>query len=134
MKKDKIQVGFLVVFLVFIAFVIFFNIKKGNNESMRLESEYPLVRMENRIEGQVIFKYDFLSNRLRDFLVVSMLKVDDSKCTIIANEIEGSNDYGINELVSVGDSIFKEKDNDTITIKKSDTGKIYTLLRRDKLY
>ncbi len=129
-KQDKIET---IIILSFVLSGFIFIQIKDYIEFKKLEKEYPLLKKEHKINGIIIYKYNWLANEYRDFLSISNIYINKEKYSLIANEIEGNN-YGINEIIEVGDSILKTKDNDTIIVKKKGSNKIHLFLRRDKLY
>lgn len=128
----KLIIG-ITISLIFIGIFVRIFIYDNKNK-YRLEAEYPLLKRSDSINGIIQFKFDFRSIKARNPISSSLLKVNNNKNEIIADEIKANNSLGINEILSVGDSIFKEKDNDTIVVKQKSTGKLYILLRRNELY
>jgi len=113
--------------------IVFFTSKKENEMISRLYSKYPQVMLETEFNGKVTFVFDYHSVQLRDPVYASMIEINGWKCRIYgAAEIEDE-EYGINELISVGDSIIKRTNSDTITIINSE-GYKYFLIRRDKVF
>lgn len=123
-----------VIIILALLFVIIYNVRKGDVKDQELQKEYPTLKKESRIDGVITFKYDFKANNYRDFLSISRVSVNTEQYSIIANEIEGYSDYGINEVIEVGDFISKAKDNDTIVVTKKGSNKTYLFLRRNKLF
>jgi len=123
-----------VIILFILLFVIIYNVRRSNTQDQELQTEYPTLKKESRIDGVITYKYDFKANNFRDFLSISRVSINDKKYSIIADEIDGYNDYGINEIIEVGDFISKAKDNDTIVVTKQNSNKTYLFLRRDKLF
>ncbi len=123
-----------IIILLILGSVVIYNVRKGNVKDLELQKEYPTLKKKSKIDGVVMFKYDFKANNYRDFLSISRVSIDKEKYSIIADEIEGYNDYGINEVIEVGDFISKTKGNDTIVVIKKDSNKVYLFLRRDKLF
>jgi hypothetical protein len=123
-----------VIILLALLFVIIYNIRRGNVKDQELQKEYPTLKKETRINGDITFKYDFKANNYRDFLSISRVSVNGEKFSIIASGIKDYSDYGINEVIEVGDFISKEKNNDTILIKKNGSKETCLFLRRNKLF
>lgn len=123
-----------IIILIILLFVTINKVRKENIKDQELQKEYPTLKKDLSISGVITYKYDFKANNYRDFLSLSKVSVNDKKYTIIADEIEGYNDCGINEVIEVGDIISKPLGNDTIIIRKRDTNKIHIFLRRDILF
>ena len=132
MKEKRLNRIATVIFIIVILSVAIYNTRKGDKEAAAIYKENPLIKVEDSIQGNVSYKFDFKANRLRDFSSVSLLVINDNKCSIIADEAYGPRKPGINDVISVGDSVLKKSNNDTINILKKD-GRKYVLLRRDKL-
>lgn len=128
-KKGWISVLILGILVV----VAIYTVWHGNELDRELQEEYPLLKYEEKLAGRVVFKYDFVANNFRDFLVISRLQVDACEKTIIAQRFDKEYGSGVNELVEVGDSIFKDYNNDTVIIMKSEGDDVFRLLRRDEL-
>ena len=121
----------VVIFVVLIFFGIFlFSTYQGNRRSERLRNDYPLMKYEHEVKGLVLYKYDFLNHGFRRSGFASCLNIDGKNYGVYAEEI--SNGVGIDNFVSVGDSIIKHSNNDTIYLIKK--GRVSFLLRKDELY
>jgi hypothetical protein len=120
-----------IVFLIFLS-IFLYTTQQANKKNAELNKEYPVLKFEDSIKGKVSFKYDIIANGFRDPGSISSLVISDHKYSIIADDVNDSY-YGINKIISVGDSVFKKQNNDTIKVLKED-GKVSILLRRDKLY
>jgi hypothetical protein len=129
--RSNIIIG-SIVFLIFLS-IFLYTIRKDNKKIAALNKEYPLLKFEDSIKGRVSSKYDWKSNGFRRSGIVSNLIINDYKHRIIADDIRGFHNSGIDMIISVGDSVFKKQNNDTIKVLKED-GKVNILLRRDKLY
>lgn len=134
MNSSKNRVWQIVIILLIFLALFVHNTRKVDVRYLELQKEYPTLQKQTELKGMISYQYDFLANNFRDGLSVSMVLIGRERYTIIADEIEGYNDYGINEVISIGDFIYKEKGNDTIILKKKDSNKNYFFLRRNKMY
>jgi hypothetical protein len=133
MKPLKSVLPTLVIILI-LAFVIAIRVRNGIKKDIELQNEYPTLQREDRINGVVVFKYDFKKNGYRDFLSESLVTIENVNYSIIADEVKNKNDYGINEIIEVGDYLSKKEGNDTIVVTKQNSNNVYFFIRRDKLY
>jgi hypothetical protein len=133
MKPLKSVLPTLVIILI-LAFVIAIRVRNGIKKDIELQNEYPTLQREDRINGVVVFKYDFKKNGYRDFLSESLVTIENANYSIIADEVKNKNDYGINEIIEVGDYLSKKEGNDTIVVTKQNSNNVYFFIRRDKLY
>ncbi|NLF41424.1 MAG: hypothetical protein GX587_01890 [Bacteroidales bacterium] len=120
--------------LMFFFLTFYFLDLKHSKEMNELDKRFPLLSISDSLKGCVSWKYDFEANHSREPGSLSYIDVGSAKFQIYADGVGAFSDFGINQVVFVGDSIFKEKGNDTIFVKKKSTGELYILLRRDVLY
>jgi hypothetical protein len=133
MKPLKSVLPTLVIILI-LAFVIAIRVRNDIKRDIELQNEYPTLQREDRINGVVVFKYDFKKNGYRDFLSESLVTIENANYSIIADEVKNKSDYGINEIIEVGDFMSKKEGNDTIVVTKQYSNNVYFFIRRDKLY
>jgi len=132
-KIRKEHIWGTVFFVALFGAVWIYQGQKGCQASKDLQVEYPILQMEAELKGVVTSKYNFIANDFRDFGILSMLQIEGVKYGIIAEEVNVADSHGINEIVEVGDSIFKSTNSDIIHIKKNTDNRIYILLRRDEM-
>ena len=128
MKKIAISIAIL---LLCFAFILYFRIKSNVEKRKILNRDYTLIDKKHSINGYIYEKFDYTANKLRDPKYASYVKVGDNKFKIIAKEING---LGINEVISIGDSIYKKCNNDTIYLIKQNNKKQYVFLRKNNIH
>ncbi|WP_417601421.1 hypothetical protein [Owenweeksia hongkongensis] len=134
MRLTKGEICGAIIILAVVVAVIVYNIREGSLRDQELQLEYPILQKEITIKEKVLFKYNFIENGFRDLAVFSRLQVGNDKFGVVAEEDKGAGSFGINEIVEVGDSLFKAADSDTILIKKHNSIEVYSFLRRDDNY
>lgn len=107
--------------------LFFYTTKKDENRLQRLRSDYPTLQKENELIGSVLYKFDFINHGFRDSGRASCINVKGENYTIFADEI--NSDRTINQIISVGDSIIKHPNSDTIILIQEQ--QVLYLLRRD---
>jgi len=127
------NISIVLVVVLILSFIIFFIVNKDQKKLEKINVEYPLLKKTDYLSGYVISNFNYSENHLRDPLSVSRVLVDDKKLKIVADEIHGLSNLGINEIIEIGDYIFKKESSDTIIISKKNNER-HVLLRRDKLF
>lgn len=120
------------IILIFISILIF-TTKKDKMKMIEVNTEYPLLENVDGLDGDIIDKFDYHTHQLRDPISVSRVSLNGMKIKIIADEVEGRTDLGINEIIEVGDHLLKKEYSDTLVIQKQ-MGAKYVLLIRSELY
>jgi hypothetical protein len=134
MKKSKIEITLelimLGVFLVAVA--ISFSIDHFNAEEQRdiFDKEYPTLKYSDPLNEIILSVFDWGSIGWRSSGHISLVKTTGNNYEIKASEIKNNGDLGIDEIISVGDSIYKRRNSDTIIITTNSKEK-FVLLRRD---
>jgi hypothetical protein len=127
---NKIKVVAVVMFIV-IGFMIL--IVKHLNYQKKYDDlllEYPLLTKQESLKGIVQNKFDFKTIGFRQSGLASFVNINGRNYRIFAEEFKTENWYGINTILSVGDSIIKQSNSDSIFVKKTN-GRQYLVIRRD---
>lgn len=137
MKKRFTSLIFFLIGFTIVVTWFYYNVKESQELAAKFAKEYPVIKIEEHIKGQVtsIYQHDPKEFRImsynRDITINDTLK----RRLNVDNELYTGRSLG--EILSVGDSLNKQADSTTITIYKiweADTLKYRFPLLNEKLH
>lgn len=130
MKKFKLYIN--IILGVIITAVIAINIIKLNAKSEKIDKEYPTLKKSDSVCGKITYILDVKALGFRESGLDKLLIVDNKKMTVVC-ELIGNKQAAFGFMVSIGDSIVKNQNTDSLYLIK-ETGEKYLFLRHDDIF
>jgi hypothetical protein len=138
MDKDaKIKLRVLLIGICILALIAYFKIRKQDNIYYRLELEFPLITLEERIFGRITGTYELDPKLFRINTNSLRVTLNDTLKRRLNVDNELSTGKSLHAVLVIGDVVLKQSDSTTISlfrIKGADTLEFRFPLLNEKLH